>query len=205
MPTEATIPQLNSGQLIAGVDEAGRGPLAGPVTAAAVILDPERPIAGLKDSKQLTEKQRDQLAMLIKERALAYAIAEASVTEIDQLNILQASLLAMQRAVAALPILPDYILVDGNKLPLFDIPAQAIVKGDTKVAAISAASILAKVYRDSIMVDLYRQYPAFSFHRHKGYPTRLHLAELEQFGCLDIHRRTFGPVKARINIESQGD
>jgi len=184
--------------LIAGVDEAGRGPLAGSVAAAAVILDPDRPITGLKDSKQLSEVRRNQLAVQIKEQALAYAIAEASVDEIDRLNILQASLLAMQRAVAALPVLPEFIVVDGNQLPYFDIPALAIVKGDRKVAAISAASILAKVFRDEVMREHHRRYPAFSFHKHKGYPTRQHLAELEQFGCLEIHRRTFGPVRNRI-------
>ena len=195
---------LDSYRLIAGIDEAGRGPLAGPVTAAAVILNPEKPIASLKDSKQLTEARRNQLASQIKELAVAYAIAEASVAEIDKLNILQASLLAMQRAVAALSVAPDFILVDGNKLPEFNLPAQAIVKGDQKVAAISAASILAKVYRDGIMTEYHRKYPAFSFHRHKGYPTRQHLAELEQYGCLLIHRRTFGPVKAKIEKGTGG-
>jgi ribonuclease HII len=189
---------LNAFKLIAGVDEAGRGPLAGPVAAAAVILDPGRSITGLKDSKQLSEVRRNQLAVQIKEQALAYAIAEASVDEIDRLNILQASLLAMQRAVAALPVLPEFIVVDGNQLPYFDIPALAIVKGDRKVAAISAASILAKVFRDEVMREHHQRYPAFSFHKHKGYPTRQHLAELEQFGCLEIHRRTFGPVRNRI-------
>jgi ribonuclease HII len=184
--------------LIAGVDEAGRGPLAGPVVAAAVILDAGKPIAGLKDSKKLGESSRQRLDREIRERALAFAIAHASVEEIDQLNILQASLLAMQRAVNALSLKPEFILADGNQLPRFELPAQAIVRGDEKVAAISAASILAKVHRDAIMTEYHRQFPDFSFHLHKGYPTRRHLLELNQYGCLAIHRRTFRPVKAVI-------
>ena len=181
--------------IIAGVDEAGRGPLAGPVFAAAVILDPLRPITGLADSKVLSASKRDSLYILIKEAALSWSIAEASVEEIDELNILQATLLAMQRAVNALPIQPDEVLVDGNRLPKLSMPAQAIVKGDSKVQAISAASILAKVERDKLMVDYHHHYPEFSFHVHKGYGTKQHLAEIEQFGFLDVHRRTFNPVK----------
>lgn len=181
--------------LIAGVDEAGRGPLAGPVVAAAVVLDRKNPIEGLADSKKLSENQRNRLAVLIKQYALSYSVALASVTEIDKLNILQAALLAMQRAVAGLSFQPDQVLVDGNRLPKLTIPALAIVKGDSKVKAISAASILAKVTRDAIMVDYHQQYPDFAFHIHKGYGTKQHIAEIKQYGCLDIHRRTFNPVK----------
>lgn len=184
--------------LIAGVDEAGRGPLAGPVVAAAVILNPEIPIEGLADSKKLSESQRNHLAVLIKQDALSYSIAQASVIEIDQLNILQATLLAMQRAVTGLSLLPNQVLVDGNRLPKLPMPALAIVKGDSKVKAISAASILAKVTRDAIMIDCHQQYPDFAFHIHKGYGTKQHIAEIEKFGCLDIHRRTFNPVKTLL-------
>jgi ribonuclease HII len=184
--------------IIAGVDEAGRGPLAGPVVAAAVILDPQNPIEGLADSKKLSESQRNRLAVLIKQQALSYSIAQASVTEIDQLNILQATLLAMQRAVNGLSLLPELVLVDGNRLPTLTIPARAIVKGDSKIKAISAASILAKVTRDAIMVACHQQYPDFSFHIHKGYGTKQHIAEIEKLGYLDIHRRTFNPVKTLI-------
>jgi ribonuclease HII len=185
--------------IIAGVDEAGRGPLAGPVVAAAVVLDPQNPIEGLADSKKLSESQRNRLAVLIKQQALSYSIAQASVTEIDQLNILQATLLAMQRAVNGLSLLPELVLVDGNRLlPTLTIPARAIVKGDSKIKAISAASILAKVTRDALMVAYHKQYPDFSFHIHKGYGTKQHIAEIEKFGCLDIHRRTFNPVKTLL-------
>ncbi|MDO9169194.1 MAG: ribonuclease HII [Methylobacter sp.] len=184
--------------IIAGVDEAGRGPLAGPVFAAAVILDPLRPIIGLADSKILSASKRDSLYILIKEAALSWSIAEASVEEIDELNILQATLLAMQRAVNGLPIQPDEVLVDGNCLPKLSMPAQAIVKGDSKVQAISAASILAKVERDKLMVDYYQRYPDFAFHLHKGYGTKQHLAEIEQFGFLAVHRKTFNPVKTLL-------
>ena len=184
--------------IIAGVDEAGRGPLAGPVVAAAVILDPQNPIEGLADSKKLSESQRNRLAVLIKQQALSYSVAQASVTEIDQLNILQATLLAMQRAVNGLTVVPDQVLVDGNRLPTLTIPARAIVKGDSKIKAISAASILAKVTRDALMVAYHQQYPDFSFHIHKGYGTKQHIAEIEKFGCLDIHRRTFNPVKTLL-------
>ncbi|MEQ1739466.1 MAG: ribonuclease HII [Methyloglobulus sp.] len=184
--------------IIAGVDEAGRGPLAGPVVAAAVILDPQNPIEGLADSKKLSENQRNRLAALIKQQALSYSIAQASVTEIDQLNILQATLLAMQRAVNGLTVVPDQVLVDGNRLPKLAIPALAIVKGDSKIKAISAASILAKVTRDALMVACHKQHPDFSFHIHKGYGTKQHIAEIEKFGCLEIHRRTFNPVKTLL-------
>jgi len=184
--------------LVAGVDEAGRGPLAGPVVAAAVILDPMNPVSDLADSKVLSESKRDKLFRAIKESALSWSIAQASVEEIDGLNILQATLLAMQRAIKGLHIQPDEVLIDGNRLPILSIPAQAIVKGDSKVQAISAASILAKVHRDKIMYEYHQQYPDFSFHIHKGYGTRQHLSEIERYGFLEIHRRTFNPVKTMI-------
>lgn len=184
--------------LICGVDEAGRGPLAGPVSAAAVILDPTRPIAGLADSKKLSEKQRDLLAPLIRERALAWAVAYAEVDEIDQLNILQATLLAMRRAVLALPIQPQQVLVDGLYCPQTGIPSEAIVKGDSKVAAISAASILAKTARDELMLKLHQQYPQYGFDAHKGYPTAAHIEALQMHGVSDVHRRSFRPVRELI-------
>jgi ribonuclease HII len=184
--------------IVAGVDEAGRGPLAGPVVAAAVILDPKRPIEGLADSKKLSEHQRNRLAVLIRQHALSYSIAQADSAEIDQINILQATLLAMQRAVNGLSVYPDQVLVDGNRLPKLTQPALAIVKGDSKIPAISAASILAKVARDAIMAEYHKQYPEFSFHAHKGYGTQQHIAELERYGCLTIHRRSFKPVKTRL-------
>jgi len=189
--------------IIAGVDEAGRGPLAGPVVAAAVILDPLRPIGGLADSKTLSAGKRDSLAVIIKQTALSWAIAEASVEEIDELNILQATLLAMQRAVSGLSMRPDEVLVDGNRLPVLAMPAQAIIKGDSKIAAISAASILAKVARDKLMDEYHRQYPDFAFQLHKGYGTRQHLAEIEKFGFLGVHRKTFNPVKSLIIKQNQ--
>ncbi|MEI6707335.1 MAG: ribonuclease HII [Methylococcales bacterium] len=188
--------------LIAGVDEVGRGCLAGAVVAAAVILDTTKPIAGLADSKKLTERKREYLSQIIQEKALSWAIAEASVVEIDSLNILQATLIAMQRAVAGLQQQPDRVLVDGNRLPSLTMPAQAIIKGDNKIAAISAASIIAKVYRDKLMVDYHRQYPNFSFHLHKSYGTSQHLLEIQQFGFLEIHRKTFNPVKTLIALNA---
>jgi len=181
--------------LICGVDEAGRGPLAGPVSAAAVILDPANPIEGLADSKKLSEKQRDRLAPIIRERALAWAVAYAEVDEIDELNILQATLLAMKRAVQALHIQPQQVLVDGLYCPQTGIPSQAIVKGDSKVAAISAASILAKTARDELMLKLHEQYPQYGFDGHKGYPTASHIAALREYGVSDVHRRSFRPVR----------
>lgn len=181
--------------LLCGVDEAGRGPLAGPVSAAAVILDPAHPIDGLADSKKLSEKQRERLAPVIRERALAWAVAYAEVDEIDRLNILQATLLAMQRAVLALHTRPQQVLVDGLYCPQTGIPSQAIVKGDSKVAAISAASILAKTARDELMLGLHRQYPHYGFDVHKGYPTAAHLAALREHGVSAAHRRSFRPVR----------
>jgi len=180
------------------VDEAGRGPLAGPVSAAAVILDPDNPIAGLADSKKLSERQRDRLAIIIRERALAWAVAYAEVGEIDQLNILQATLLAMRRAVLALSIQPQQVLVDGLFCPQTGIPSQAIVKGDSKVAAISAASILAKTARDGLMLELHERYPHYGFAKHKGYPTAAHLAALREHGVSVAHRKSFAPVRELI-------
>jgi ribonuclease HII len=180
------------------VDEAGRGPLAGPVSAAAVILDPNNPIPGLNDSKKLSEKQREKLAPLIRERALAWAVAYASVEEIDQLNILQATLLAMKRAVLALSIRPEWVLVDGLYCPETGIRSEAIVKGDSKVAAISAASILAKTDRDALMLQLHEQYPHYGFDVHKGYPTAAHLAALQAHGVSGAHRRSFKPVRVLL-------
>ncbi|MGR6980864.1 ribonuclease HII [Testudinibacter sp. P27/CKL/0425] len=181
--------------LIAGVDEVGRGPLIGAVVTSAVILDPARPIAGLADSKKLSEKKRLLLAEEIKQNALAWSLGRAEAEEIDQLNILQASLLAMQRAVEALTIQPHFVLVDGNKLPHLAMPAQAVVKGDSLVAEISAASILAKVARDLEMAELDKQYPHYGLAQHKGYPTALHLEKLQQYGVLPQHRKSFAPVK----------
>jgi ribonuclease HII len=186
--------------LICGVDEAGRGPLAGPVSAAAVILDANNPIPGLNDSKKLSEKQRDKLAPLIRERALAWSVAWASVEEIDELNILQATLLAMKRAVLSLSISPQLVLVDGLYCPQTGIPSEAIVKGDSKEAAISAASILAKTARDELMLQLDEQYPQYGLAIHKGYPTAVHLAALREHGVTDIHRKSFKPVRVLIAL-----
>jgi len=181
--------------LVAGVDEAGRGPLAGAVYAAAVILDPERSVEGLNDSKRLTARRREILFDTIRERALAWCIASASVEEIDRINILQASLLAMQRAVAGLAHAPTLVLVDGNRAPSFACPARTIVGGDALEPAISAASILAKVARDRSLLELHERYPQYGFDRHKGYPTAEHLAALAEYGPCPEHRRSFGPVK----------
>jgi ribonuclease HII len=178
-----------------GVDEAGRGPLAGPVSAAAVILNPARPIAGLADSKKLSEKKRDLLAPQIREHALAWAVAYASVDEIDELNILQATLLAMRRAVLSLPVTPEYVLVDGLFCPDTGIQSEAIVQGDSKVTAISAASILAKTARDALMLELHEQYPLYGFAGHKGYGTAAHLTALREHGASPVHRRSFKPVR----------
>jgi ribonuclease HII len=181
--------------MICGVDEAGRGPLAGPVYAAAVILDDAHPIAGLADSKKLSEKRRDALAPQIRQHALAWAVAQASVEEIDRLNILQATLLAMKRAVQALALAPHEVWVDGLYCPETGLPSRAIVKGDGTVAAISAASILAKTARDTAMLDLHTRYPQYGFNLHKGYPTAAHLAALREHGVSAVHRRSFRPVK----------
>ena len=186
---------LDSSALACGVDEAGRGPIAGPVYAAAVVLGRHRRIAGLDDSKRLSERRRTDLASLIRQRALAWAVASASVEEIDRLNILGATLLAMRRAIHALTIVPDRVLVDGVHCPDVAIPARAIIGGDAKVAAISAASILAKTERDAEMLRLHERYPQYGLDRHKGYPTRDHLSALRAHGACAIYRRTFKPVR----------
>ena len=180
---------------LCGVDEAGRGPLAGPVTAAAVMLDPGRPIDGLRDSKKLSAAARERLADEIRERAVAWCVAEASVAEIDQLNILQATMLAMQRAVAGLGRAPDDVMVDGNRCPNWAWRSQAVVKGDDKIAAIAAASILAKTTRNQFMCRLHDEYPAYGFARHMGYGTAAHLDALKAHGACPQHRRSFAPVK----------
>jgi ribonuclease HII len=189
--------------LICGVDEAGRGPLAGAVYAAAVILNPHRPIQGLADSKKLSEKKRDTLAIEIKQHALAWAIASSSVEEIDSINILQASLLAMKRAVETMHmqfgIIPDLVQVDGNKCPKINLPCEAIVKGDSKVQAISAASILAKTARDAELYALDKQYPMYGFAQHKGYPTAAHMTLLQQHGVSPVHRRSYAPVRKLLS------
>jgi ribonuclease HII len=184
--------------LVCGVDEAGRGPLAGPVYAAGVILDPSRPIRGLADSKQLTPERREVLAARIRERALAFAVASATVEEIDTLNILQATLLAMRRAVAALALAPHEVVVDGNQSPGVDFPTRTIVGGDATVRAISAASILAKTSRDAYMVELHALRPEYGFQQHKGYSTPEHLDALKRFGACEFHRRSFAPVREVI-------
>ncbi|MBS98218.1 MAG: ribonuclease HII [Oceanospirillaceae bacterium] len=188
-------------QLVAGVDEVGRGPLIGDVVAAAVILDPSRPIEGLTDSKKLSEKKRERLALEIRERALAWAVASASPAEIDELNILHASMLAMRRAVLALSPPPEFALIDGNRCPVLPCPAEPVVKGDLTVPSISAASILAKVERDRSMLVLHERYPQYGFASHKGYPTKAHLEALERHGALELHRRSFAPVKRVLNLE----
>lgn len=189
--------------LIAGVDEVGRGPLVGDVVTAAVILNPNKPIAGLADSKKLTDKKRQLLATEIKEKALCYAIGRCSPSEIDELNILQATMLAMSRAVEALSTVPEFVFVDGNRLPKLAMPAQAVVKGDSLVAEISAASILAKVARDDEMVELDARYPQYGFAGHKGYPTKAHFAALEQYGAIDEHRKSFKPVQRVLALSGK--
>lgn len=184
--------------LIAGVDEAGRGPLVGPVVAGAVILDAANPIQGLADSKKLSEAKRETLAQVIKSQALAWSVAFVDAATIDEVNILQASLLAMKQAVESLEQQPGRVLVDGNRLPAWRYEAEAIVKGDSKVEAISAASILAKVARDAWMLELHREYPGYGFDRHKGYPTRDHMACLQSLGICPHHRRSFRPVRELI-------
>ena len=185
--------------LVAGVDEAGRGPLAGPVVAAAVILDDLQPIKGLADSKVLSERRREALFDEIRAKALACCIAEASVEEIDRLNILHATMLAMKRAVEGLRLLPHKVLVDGNRLPVLKMPGEAIVKGDSKVPAISAASILAKVHRDRLCLALDAAHPQYGFATHKGYPTAEHLAALRAHGACEAHRRSYAPVRAVLD------
>lgn len=182
-------------QLFAGVDEVGRGPLVGDVVTAAVILDPNNPIEGLTDSKKLSEKKRMALFPEIQEKALAWSIGRCSPAEIDELNILHATMLAMQRAVDGLKVQPDYVLIDGNRVPELKMAGEAVVKGDLRVAEISAASILAKVVRDQEMEELDKQYPQFGFAKHKGYPTKAHFAAIEKHGVIEQHRKSFKPVK----------
>ncbi|QPI64675.1 ribonuclease HII [Vreelandella venusta] len=188
------------GDFLAGVDEVGRGPLIGSVVASAVILDPSRPIEGLTDSKKLTAKKREALDALIRERVLAFAVAEASAAEVDQLNIYHATHLAMRRAIDALTPAAEYLLVDGNRLPGHVLPGQAVVKGDARHPAIAAASILAKVARDAQMTELDLRYPDYGFARHKGYPTKEHLAALAAYGPLAEHRRSFAPVQRQLAL-----
>lgn len=194
----------NRRYLVAGVDEAGRGPLAGSVVAAAVILSPDQPVDGLNDSKALTAERRDELSQQIRERAVAWHIAEASVAEIDKINILHASMLAMARAIEGLKVSPHHCLIDGNRCPVTRFNCQAVVKGDALVKEISAASILAKVARDHAMIEMHQRYPQYGFDSHKGYPTKQHLAALREHGVLDIHRRSFAPVREVENATSVG-
>jgi len=189
----------NAGEVVCGVDEAGRGPLAGPVFAAAVILDPSKPIAGLRDSKKLSASRRDQLALLIQRDALAWSIAQCSAAEIDALNILQATMLAMRRAIESLSVAPTLALIDGNRCPVTTVRTEAIIKGDDKVMAISAASILAKTARDALLTDMHTRYPQYGFDQHKGYPTALHLARLREYGVTPEHRRSFAPVRKLLS------
>lgn len=188
-----------AGEVVCGVDEAGRGPLAGPVFAAAVILDPSKPIAGLRDSKKLSASRRDQLALLIQRDALAWSIAQCTAAEIDELNILQATMLAMRRAIEGLSVVPTLALIDGNRCPVTTVRTEAIIKGDDKVVEISAASILAKTARDTLLREMHTRYPQYGFDQHKGYPTALHLARLREYGVTPEHRRSFAPVRELLN------
>jgi len=196
-------PDIYSGH-VAGVDEAGRGPLAGPVIAAAVILDPDNPVGGLQDSKQLTPSRREVLYLEITQKSLAWATGRASVEEIDRLNILQATLLAMQRAVLMLSPPAQRVLVDGNQCPRLDCPVKAVVRGDSTVAAISAASIIAKVTRDREMVEMDRLYPGYGLAQHKGYPSREHLLALQRLGVTPLHRRSYAPVRKLLETDQAG-
>ncbi|MCM1512318.1 MAG: ribonuclease HII [Oxalobacter formigenes] len=198
MSDQAAFSFYGTDELVCGVDEAGRGPLAGPVFAAAVILDPAYRIEGLRDSKKLSDTRRRHFAAEIREKAAAWSVAACSVAEIDELNILQATMLAMKRAVEMLSLKPSRVLVDGNRCPALAVPVEAIVKGDDKIAAISAASILAKTARDDVLLQLHEQYPQYGFDRHKGYPTALHLARLRQYGVSPAHRISYAPVRALL-------
>jgi len=202
MDTQSTLDSSDAVLWVAGVDEVGRGPLAGPVVTAAVILDPERPVSGLADSKALSEKKREALFEEIQMKAKAWAIGRAEVEEIDEINILQATMLAMQRAVAGLALQPGHVLVDGNRCPELPCTAEAIIKGDGKVPAISAASIMAKVTRDREMVLLDAEYPGYGLAGHKGYPTKAHMAALQDLGVTPIHRRSFAPVRKALNTKN---
>jgi ribonuclease HII len=188
--------------LVAGVDEVGRGPLVGAVVTAAVILDPAKPIIGLADSKKLSEKRRNALYDEIVEKALSWSLGRAEPEEIDQLNILHATMLAMQRAVAGLSVVPEYVLIDGNRCPALPMPSLAVVKGDSRVAEISAASIIAKVTRDREMTELDLCFPQYGFAQHKGYPTAFHLEKLAEHGAIEHHRRSFAPVKRALGLAS---
>lgn len=199
------VPPDIPGAYVAGVDEAGRGPLAGPVIAAAVILDPDNPVAGVKDSKQLSAARRELLYREITCKAVAWGVGRADVEEIDRLNILQATLLAMQRAVLMLDPAPGHVLVDGNQCPSLNCPVEAIVGGDGTVAAISAASIIAKVTRDLEMIELDRSYPGYGLARHKGYPSREHLEALQRLGVTPLHRRSFAPVREVLDASEAGE
>ncbi|WP_415721024.1 ribonuclease HII [Photobacterium ganghwense] len=201
MATEFEPFEYPAATCIAGVDEVGRGPLVGAVVTAAVILDPANPIEGLTDSKKLSEKKRNLLFDEIKEKALAWSLGRCEPEEIDQLNILQATMVAMQRAVAGLAVQPDFVLVDGNKVPQLPMPAQAVVKGDLRVAEISAASILAKVTRDREMEVLDAEYPQYGFAKHKGYPTKAHFEALAEHGAIEQHRKSFKPVKRALGLD----
>ncbi|MGR5176002.1 ribonuclease HII [Vibrio parahaemolyticus] len=207
MTTKKTVTELppfeypKGYQRVAGVDEVGRGPLVGDVVTAAVILDPNNPIEGLNDSKKLSEKKRLALYPEIKEKALAWAVGRCSPEEIDELNILQATMVAMQRAVAGLGVVPDLVLIDGNRTPQLSMDAQAVVKGDLRVAEISAASIIAKVVRDQEMEELDKQHPEFGFAKHKGYPTKAHFEAIEKHGVIAQHRKSFKPVKRALGLE----
>ncbi len=194
---------MDSGDLIAGVDEAGRGPLAGAVYAAAVILDPNEPIEGLRDSKKLTEKERERLAVEIKEKAIAWSVADATVEEIEEMNILKATMLAMRRAVLGLAVEPKLVLVDGNRLPELPYPANAIVKGDDKIAAISAASIIAKTTRDHRMMELEELYPGYGFAKHKGYGVEAHIDAIKKLSVCPEHRKTFEPIATMLGISKK--
>jgi len=198
MDTQSTLDFSDAALWVAGVDEVGRGPLAGPVVTAAVILDPEQPISGLADSKALSEKKRGILFDDIQIKAKAWAIGRAEVEEIDKINILQATMLAMQRAVAGLALQPGHVLVDGNRCPELPCTAEAVIKGDGKIPAISAASIIAKVTRDREMVLLDAEYPGYGLAGHKGYPTKVHMAALQRLGATPIHRRSFAPVRKAL-------
>ncbi len=197
----AEIDRIVAGRLMAGVDEVGRGPLAGAVVAAAVILDPKHPIEGLADSKKLTARHRDRLKLEIEEHALCWCLGRAEVEEIDRINILQASLLAMKRAVEGLKLTPEIALVDGTHSPQLSCDIQTVIKGDSLVPAISAASIIAKVARDNEMIQLDQQYPGYGFASHKGYPSKAHLQALESLGIAPIHRRSYAPIRRLLNPE----
>ena len=202
MPKVVVMPSLfdSEGELFCGVDEAGRGPLVGPVFAAAVILDPHTLVHGLRDSKKLTAQRREELAILLKRDALSWSIAQCSEAEIDEINILQATMLAMRRAIEGLSITPTLALIDGNRCPVCTVRTEAVIKGDDKFTQISAASILAKTARDAALMEMHKTYPNYAFDQHKGYPTALHLQRLREHGVSPVHRRSYGPVRELLNL-----